>query len=104
MYVRSIRNEGSPAGLYRHTSEIRRDMEIIEKKIRETEDKLSVRNIIAEIIDSEEEMIDESMISTLDKIIADAERSIFHLERLRDAMAYLEEELEEVRWLMKNDE
>lgn len=103
LYIRSIRDEGIPAGLYRHTSEIRRDMDIVEKKIREIEEKLSVRNLVADIIDSGKEVIDEGFIESMDQVIEDAERSIFHLERLRDAMDYLEEELEEVRWLMKND-
>ena len=103
LYIRSIRNEGIPGGLYRHTSEIRQDMDIIERKIREIENKLSVRNLVADIIDSGKEVIDESFIESMDRVIEDAERSIFHLERLRDAMNYLEEELEEVRWLMKND-
>ena len=103
MYIRSIRDEGIPGGLYRHTSEIRRDMDIVERKIREIEEKLSVRNLVADIIDSGKEVIDEGFIESMDQVIEDAERSIFHLERLRDAMEYLEEELEQVRWLMKND-
>lgn len=106
MYIRPRPNEGIPGGLYRDTSEIRRDMSIIEGKIREVEDKLSVRNIISALIESdnaEEKIIDESTVSALETIIADAERSLFHLERLRDAMNYLEEELSEVRWLMKKN-
>jgi hypothetical protein len=104
MYIRPRPNEGIPGGLYRDTSEIRRDMSIIEGKIREVEDKLSVRNIISAIIhEGREEIIDESTLSSLESIIADAERSLFHLERLRDAMNYLEEELSEVRWLMKKN-
>ena len=62
MYIRSIRDEGIPAGLYRHTSEIRRDMDIVEKKIREIEEKLSVRNLVADIIDSGKQVIDEGFI------------------------------------------
>ena len=102
-YQREIKNEGIPAGLYRHTYEIVRDMDIISKKIKETEEKLSVRGLIASIIDSEGDVIDEGVISTVDRLLCEAERSIFHLERLRDAMEYLEAELEEVRGLMKRD-
>ena len=81
-------------------------MIIIEEKIKEVEDKLSVRNLISNIMetgDSEDKLIDEKTISTLETIIENAERSLFHLERLRDAMNYLEEELSEVRWLLRKD-
>jgi hypothetical protein len=79
-------------------------MSIIENKISEVESKLSVRNLISTIIESvnsEKDLIDESTVSTLEAIIEDAERSLFHLERLRAAMNYLEEELSEVRELVK---
>lgn len=106
MYIRPRYSEGIPGGLYRDTIEIRRDMIIIEEKIKEVEDKLSVRNLISNIMetgDSEDKLIDEKTISTLETIIENAERSLFHLERLRDAMNYLEEELSEVRWLLRKD-
>ena len=106
MYIRQRANEGIPGGLYRKTSEILRDMSIIENKISEVESKLSVRNLISTIIESddpEKDLIDESTVSTLEAIIEDAERSLFHLERLRTAMNYLEEELSQVRWLMKKN-
>lgn len=106
MYIRPRYSEGIPGGLYRDTIEIRRDMIIIEEKIKEVEDKLSVRNLISNIMktgDSEDKLIDEKTISTLETIIVNAERSLFHLERLRDAMNYLEEELSEVRWLLRKD-
>ena len=106
MYIRPRANEGIPGGLYRKTSEILRDMSIIENKISEVESKLSVRNLISTIIESddpEKDLIDESTVSTLEAIIEDAERSLFHLERLRTAMNYLEEELSQVRWLTKKN-
>ena len=106
MYIRSRFSEGIPGGLYRDTSEIQRDMTIIEEKIKEVEEKLSVRNLISTIMetgDREDRLMDEGTISTLETIIENAERSLFHLERLRDAMNYLEEELSEVRWLLRKD-
>ncbi len=101
MYVRERPYEGIPARLYRSVSEIRRDMEIIEEKIRETEEKLSVHSLISGIMESGSRVIDKSVILTLEIVVADAENSLFRLERLRDAMNYLEEELSEVRELVK---
>ncbi len=106
MYIRQRPEEGIPGRLYRSPLEIKRDMAIIEEKIRETEEKLSVRNLIATLLESNQEgeaVMDESTITTLESIIENAERSLFHLERLRDGINYLEEELSEVRWLMKKN-
>ena len=105
-YIRSRYGEGLPGGLYRSASEIKRDMAIIEEKITETESKLTVRNMLSALLESSdngEKIADENTIATLDSIIADAERSLFHLERLRDGLNYLEEELSELRWLLKKD-
>lgn len=105
-YIRSRYGEGLPGGLYRSASEIKRDMAIIEEKITETESKLTVRNMLSVLLESSdngEKIADEDTIATLDSIIADAERSLFHLERLRDGLNYLEEELSELRWLLKKD-
>jgi hypothetical protein len=105
-YIRSRFGDGLPSGLYRSASEIKRDMDIIEEKIKETESKLTVRNILStlwESSDNGEKIADEDTIAILDSIVADAERSLFHMERLRDGLNYLEEELSELRWLLKND-
>ena len=101
MYVRERPYEGIPARLYRSIAEIRRDMEIIEEKIRETEKKLSVHSLISGIMESGSRVIDKSVVLTLELVLADAENSLFRLERVRDAMNYLEEELSEVRELVK---
>lgn len=103
MYVRERPREGIPSRLYRHPSEICKDMAIIEEKIRETEEKLSVHNLVDGILEMDCKLINEELISTVDGLICNAERSLFHLERLRSAMIYLEEELSEVRWLLKKD-
>jgi hypothetical protein len=79
---------------------------IIEEKIKQTESKLTVRNMLSAFLESDddgERLADEDTISTLESIVEDAERSLFHLERLRDGLNYLEEELSELRWLLKND-
>ena len=101
MYIRERAYEGIPGRLYRSTEEISRDIRIIEEKIRETEAKLSVHSIIDGLMESRDKMIDESILENLSSIIGNAERSLFHLERLREGMNYLEEELSEVRWLLK---
>ena len=106
MYIRQRPGEGIPGRLYRSPLEIKKDMAIIEEKIRETEAKLSVRNMISTLLESSEageKIIDEDTVATMESIIENAERSLFHLERLRDGINYLEEELSEVRWLMKKN-
>jgi hypothetical protein len=105
-YIRSRSGEGIPGGLYRNASEIKRDMMIIEEKIKQTESKLTVRNMLSAFLESDddgERLADEDTISTLESIVEDAERSLFHLERLRDGLNYLEEELSELRWLLKKN-
>ncbi len=105
-YIRSRYGEGIPGGLYRNASEIKRDMNIIEEKIKEIESRLTVRNMLSALLESTdngERVADEDTISALDSVVEDAERSLFHLERLRDGLNYLEEELSELRWLLKKD-
>ena len=68
MYVRERPYEGIPARLYRSIAEIRRDMEIIEEKIRETEEKLSVHSLISGIMESGNRVIDKSVVLTLEVV------------------------------------
>jgi hypothetical protein len=103
MYIRSRSAEGIPGGLYRETSEIRRDMKIIEEKIKEIESKLSVHNLVSTLMQSGKTVVDDEVVASIESILEDAERSLFRLERLRAAMNYLEEELSQVRWLMKKN-
>lgn len=102
-YIRERRSEGIPGGLYRDISEITRDMVIIENKIKETEAQLSSHNLIMTILESGKTSIDREMITSIEEVIEGAERALFHLERLRDGMNYLEEELSQVRWLLKKN-
>lgn len=102
-YQREIKEEGIPPILFRHPKSIQQDMSIIARKIEEVESRLSVRNLVETIIKGEDDIIDGDVISTVEKLLCDAERSIFHLERLRDAMEYFEEELEQARRFMKNE-
>jgi hypothetical protein len=78
-------------------------MKIIEEKIKEIESKLSVHNLVSTLMQSGKTVVDDEVVASIETILEDAERSLFRLERLRAAMNYLEEELSQVRWLMKKN-
>lgn len=95
MLVHSSVNEGMPARLYRSPCEIRRDMTIISKQIKEADEMLSVRNILVEMLSECARGDPERWIPELEELVADARASLDSLTRLKSALSLLSDELEE---------
>lgn len=92
--------EGMPPRLYRHPSEIRREMAQITAKIRETEEMLSVHNILIEMIPLWAEESPEKWIPELEDTVAEAYDALDRLRILKGALEELAIELGEIKCMM----
>ena len=101
MYSCANEYEGSPPRLYRSTAEIRRDMLSISEKIKETEEMLSVHNLLIEMIPTWAEKSPEKWIPELEETVAEAEEALENLKILQQALEELAGELEEVRCILR---
>lgn len=101
MYTLSNTYEGSPPRLYRSTNEIRRDMLIISGRIKNTEEMLSVHNLLIEMIPSWAESDPEKWIVELRETVEEAEETLENLKRLKLALEELTLELEEVQCILR---
>ena len=95
MLTHTDRLEGIPARLYRAPEEIRRDIRKITEKIKETDEQLSVRSILLEMLGECTIGDPKKWIPELRETVEEAERSLAALTRLRKSLDYLECELEE---------
>lgn len=100
MYSLGSKYYGLPPRLYRSPSEIRLDMISISEKIKETEQMLSVHNLLVEMIPLWAEKAPEKWIPELCDTLAEAEEALENLELLRSALEELTVELEEVKCMM----
>ena len=90
---------GIPPRIYRTPREIRRDMDEISSKIKETNLKLNLRALVIDIISCEREASPESLITELESALAQAREALSELTSLRDELSALEAELGELKWL-----
>ncbi len=95
MFVSANVYEGMPARLYRSPCEIRRDMTRISKQIKEADEMLSVRNILAEMISECAEGEPSKWLPELEEIVSEARASLENLNRLNTALDSLSSELSE---------
>ena len=93
--------EGVPARLYRSPDEIRRDIRRITKQIRETDEMLSVRNIIIEMLGGCAISDPHKWIPELRETALLADESLRAMKRLCESLKYLEEELEDTLCALK---
>lgn len=100
MYSNANMNEGLPPRLYRSTAEIRRDMAVIAAKVRDTEEMLSVHNLLIEMIPTWAEQSPRQWIPELLDTLSEAEAALENLRRLKLELEALANELEEVRCLL----
>ena len=82
-------------GLYRSPDEIRRDIRALLRKIRESEEMLSVRNILLEVISEWSEAEPERWMAELEETLCEAKESLVHLNELKEGLEELREELRE---------
>lgn len=92
--------EGLPPRLYRSPSQIRQDMASVAAKIRETEEMLSVHNLLIEMIPTWADQSPEKWIPELEETLAEASDALDDLHRLKAALEELSLELEDVKCMM----
>ena len=95
-------NEGMPPRLYRSPAEIHRDMIRISARIRETEEMLSVHNLLIEMIPTWAEQSPEHWLPELEATVAEALEALDNIKKLQLALELLADELEEVRCMMNS--
>ncbi len=99
---RSYNNEcGTPPRIYRTPSEIRADIKEISESIDETLDMLNVRDMLLNMIISENRESPEKLVLELASAISEAESAQRRLSGLREELSMLEDELVEVRELLR---
>lgn len=98
MFFYGNRAEGLPPALYRSPEEIRADMREIADRIREAEEMLSVRNILLGVISEWSEQEPERWVRELEETAEEAHFSLIVLQKLKDTLCQLREELSEARY------
>ena len=93
---------GQPPRLYRTLYEISRDISRIRYQIEETEQQLSVDNILIELIPTWAKESPDEWIPELESIVAEANEGLLRLSELRDELEFLIDEMEEVKCVLRN--
>ena len=93
---------GIPPRIYRTPGEIRRDIFEISEKIESTSDMLNIRALLVDMLMSDRADTPETLIPDLEEAIAEARDALESLKRLNRELELLEEELEEVRCLVRS--
>ena len=103
LYKDSVMSAGEPARIYRTTTEIRRDMERISDKIKEANDRLSVRSILLDLVDATRDEGDNPAywIPELTAALEEARVAYESLCEFKDELSALYEEMRETRWAMR---
>lgn len=82
---------------YRSPSEIRHDMKNIIDQLEEMEEKLNLRDLIVEALYKNEKQRPNQLIEDLHILLDDAERAHGEIDKLREALAMLGEELSDAK-------
>ena len=92
---------GLPPRIYRAPSEVRRDIAEISEKIEAVNDMLNIRSLLIDVLMSEGASSAEKIIPELEEVVNEARYALEKLRSLKEDLNLLEEELEEVRCLVK---
>ena len=90
---------GIPARIYRTPAEIKTDIQKISFKIKETSSMLNIRELLINILMSERADSPDKLIPELEEAIAEARWALDSLNKLKEELDSLEDELREVKWL-----
>ncbi len=103
LYRDSVIGAGTPAVIYRTTAEIRRDMERISEKIKEANDRLSLRSMLLDLVDATRDEGDDPAywIPELTAALNEARAAYDSLCEFKDELSALYEEMRETRWAIR---
>ncbi len=91
---------GIPARIYRNPKEIRRDIRVINVKIKETNAMLNIREMLLDLLLNDSQNTPDKLILELEAALEEAKSAIEELSLLEEELSELEEELEEAKWLL----
>lgn len=94
---------GEPARIYRTTAEIRRDMERISNKIKEANERLSLRSILLDLVDATRDEGEDPAywIPELTAALNEARVAYESLCEFKDELSELYDEMRETRWAIR---
>ena len=102
MYYEGNFETGRPSRIYRTVSEIRRDMNIITDKIKESEERINIRELLLELLSGGAESDPKMLIPELYEAITEAKEALSELKTLSEELSDLREELVETRCMFGN--
>lgn len=94
-------SEGAPVRLYRSPGEIKRDISLISSQIRGMDEMLSIRNVLAEMLDRYALQDPEQWIPELQRMTDEAAETLERLQRFKQTLDGLHNELEETLCVMR---
>jgi hypothetical protein len=101
MYRPYDTENGVPPRIYRTPGEIKRDIRDIADKIEETNEMINIRGLLLDMLTSENSASPEKLIPDLEEAVAEAREALINLGRLKEELTSLEEELGEVKCLLR---
>ena len=90
---------GLPPRIYRSPNEVRRDMDEICAKIKETNLRLNLRALVIDLISSEDCDEPGTLIAEIESAAEDAREALTELRNLEIELTALEYEMGELKWL-----
>ena len=103
LYKGSVKSAGIPAGIYRTTTEIRRDIERISDKIKEANERLCLRSMLLDLVDATRDEGEDPAywIPELTAALNEASEAYGSLCELKDELSALYNEMRETRWAIR---
>ena len=100
MMISSNPYEGAPPRLYRGCAEIKSDISELRAELREIEERLTVRNVLMELVSSAEHSDPAEWVPVLEEIAGEAREALEKLNSFGERIEELREELLETRCAM----
>ena len=93
MYIRRGREETEPPEIYRDPLRIRLDIERIKREIETTSEAVNIRGLLLEMLTDKRRGEPEKLIPELYFVIEEAEAALVSMNKLKEELLELEEEL-----------
>ena len=102
MIIKGSIESGLPTRIYRSLGEIRWDINVIKERIDNTDEQLNIRSLLLELLSGAKYSNPEVLIPELYEAITEANEALLSLQKLKEELLALEEELEETKCVIGN--